>query len=521
MKKCLNIVFMASLVFLCHMPVMAAENNCDADNVTYNLCNRQIGSSFKGTKQQDSLERCIHKGVTSFKKEINVSDYKIPKEEGVGLFFKILDENPEIFYVESVGYTYSDRTGYIETYSVNYQYEPNEIVMHKAEMESVADVIVSGIDDGSSNLEKALFVHDYLALHCKYAKEIKEGGYSQEAHTSYGCLVEGEAVCDGYSDAFSYIMQNCFHIPCKTIISEKMNHAWNIIYINNNWYHIDLTWDDPTKDIIGNVSHEYFMLSDLAIRKHEHYGWDFKNKASSKIYDKAFWKNVNSAIIKHDNEWYYSVYNDVNLQARLVKRKDLTKGQSQVVYKTDGWHFGMVYYSESFMYLCKSNEKIYFNTQDKIMMLDEKGHVKQIHNPKVPKNKALFGFMVDNGKLCYAIQKSPEYKTKQKILTYDLKEYETEEERYAIPAGLSCESGTYLSDIMLPKGFTWEKADGVKLIYEGIYTYYATFTPKNKNNPPVCSIPVQIQVKCSKHNFCPDKNGMQTCTVCGSRRSIQ
>ena len=31
------------------------------------------------------------------------------------------------------------------------------------------------------------------------------------------------------------------------------NHIWNVVNINNNWYHIDLTWDDPVTSSKKNI----------------------------------------------------------------------------------------------------------------------------------------------------------------------------------------------------------------------------------------------------------------------------
>ena len=41
------------------------------------------------------------------------------------------------------------------------------------------------------------------------------------------------------------------------------NHIWNAVYIDNNWYHLDLTWDDPvTKDsAVDTLSHKFFMIN--------------------------------------------------------------------------------------------------------------------------------------------------------------------------------------------------------------------------------------------------------------------
>ena len=40
------------------------------------------------------------------------------------------------------------------------------------------------------------------------------------------------------------------------------NHIWNVVNINNNWYHIDLTWDDPVTSSKKNIiTYDYFLIT--------------------------------------------------------------------------------------------------------------------------------------------------------------------------------------------------------------------------------------------------------------------
>ena len=39
-----------------------------------------------------------------------------------------------------------------------------------------------------------------------------------------------------------------------------INHIWNAVNINNEWLHLDLTWDDPVTDTNENVLLDDFFL---------------------------------------------------------------------------------------------------------------------------------------------------------------------------------------------------------------------------------------------------------------------
>jgi len=70
-------------------------------------------------------------------------------------------------------------------------------------------------------------------------------------------LIDGWAVCHGYSEAYQWLLQEA-GIDAKYV--RGYNHAWNIASIDGDWYHFDATWDDT-----GGGSYDFFALSDMAI----------------------------------------------------------------------------------------------------------------------------------------------------------------------------------------------------------------------------------------------------------------
>ena len=67
-------------------------------------------------------------------------------------------------------------------------------------------------------------------------------------------------------------------IPCVMVIGqatnskgETENHAWNYVRINNSWYAVDSTWDDPV--IIGNgtisndIKYKYFLRGSIKMNE--------------------------------------------------------------------------------------------------------------------------------------------------------------------------------------------------------------------------------------------------------------
>ena len=93
------------------------------------------------------------------------------------------------------------------------------------------------------------------------------------AFDMYGALVDKVAVCDGISEAFRLLcwMEN---IPCLKVTGiaqnssgNSENHAWNKVYIDNEWYAVDVTWGRSTdvEHTFDVVTHQYCMVPDAKL----------------------------------------------------------------------------------------------------------------------------------------------------------------------------------------------------------------------------------------------------------------
>ena len=117
--------------------------------------------------------------------------------------------------------------------------------------------------------DKIKVFHDYLAKTNKYDKfkEIKQSKYNSDS--AIGTLFEGYSVCSGYSDTMA-IFLNKLGLENVKVITDK--HAWNAVKINNIWYHIDLTWDDPiVSDGSDIISHDYFLITTDELHKKDNF----------------------------------------------------------------------------------------------------------------------------------------------------------------------------------------------------------------------------------------------------------
>lgn len=120
---------------------------------------------------------------------------------------------------------------------------------------------------GKTAYEKELFFHDYLVEHCVYDEGTQDWG----VYTAAGALLEGRAVCEGYSRAFQLLliqeqMENYLITGSARDQDGRVEgHMWNIVTIGGEPYHVDVTWDDPLGSERMAPSHTYFNLTDQAI----------------------------------------------------------------------------------------------------------------------------------------------------------------------------------------------------------------------------------------------------------------
>jgi hypothetical protein len=132
--------------------------------------------------------------------------------------------------------------------------------------EKAANVLDEIIKDGMDDYEKELAVHDWIIYNCTY----DEGSLSaiprpsENCDNPYGVLINGEAICRGYTTTFRMFM-GMLGIPCGTVHAEDIEgdeHAWNTVKLDGSWYYVDCTWDDPVPDFDGRpVRHTYFNVS--------------------------------------------------------------------------------------------------------------------------------------------------------------------------------------------------------------------------------------------------------------------
>lgn len=409
----------------------------------------------------DEVKRTLKQGLLAVQDSIDVSQYEILPEDFGAIYKQVVDENPELFYVNG-GY---DRDAYTTVSNVYPYYEldrmsdaglteaqRSEIKQRQAALEQVVGEIVAQVDASWTELQKALFLHDYLATHAQY--DTTYTGYD-----AYTILVKGTGVCEAYTRAYQLLL-NRVGIASGIVRSQNLDHVWNLVRIAGSWYHIDVTWDDPLQDRIGQVSHKHFCTSDakrvelVKDEKKDQANWTFEldweyslTVTTSARFDSSYWASVDSAFVQMDGTWYYLSYfynENSGIRSELMQTQDPAQPGTQnkllsaVWYNwTDRYSYWIGVYSG----LSSYNGGLVYNTTDTVYRYDPKAKTEQqVYELTAEEKRAgyLYGTAVDGNSLRYMVLQTPNIKVPAKVYTQKLDLYETVREggyAYYLQAG--------------------------------------------------------------------------------------
>ena len=256
---------------------------------------------------QKRIYESIANGVKNFQSEFVVRDYvaddkdKFASEVSIAIE-AFINDHPEVFYLESEysSYILSSFDGNIGYIRLNYTEDSIESVNQKIElMSQKIDEYLEGLD-GLNEYEKELEIHDRLSYSVEYSHL---GELPREYHTAEGSLLEGVGVCDSFAKALQLIYSRAGIDSIIVLGSLDGNpHAWNMVKINNEWYHVDLTSSHSIYEETGIVNHAYFNLDTESEKR-------FASLDSEELIPEAYqntynYYNYNELVISNDDDIY-------------------------------------------------------------------------------------------------------------------------------------------------------------------------------------------------------------------------
>lgn len=143
--------------------------------------------------------------------------------------------------------------------------DPSLIATYLAEDESGNAEIINAVNyfindyitPNMSDFEKEIQIIKYLVENVTYDVDelANDSHFINDSYKAYGALVNHKAVCSGYAKAFDLLAKKCglssIVVTGEAINSDNQNgpHAWNQIYLDSEWYNVDVTFEDPITNI--------------------------------------------------------------------------------------------------------------------------------------------------------------------------------------------------------------------------------------------------------------------------------
>lgn len=389
-------------------------------------------ASLASTYDATALEKLIVEGIKAWQTSIDVSELGLTRDDiDNGAVRSIINSHPE-FISLSGGYTYwtsgSSITKIQFTYLTNAKEEQQELDAALQEVKSKIDT------SGMSAEEIVLAYHEYLTSTVAYAYEDYFNGTiaANHGYDMYGALVKHSCVCQGYAETMFYLLREA-GLSCAIASSENINHAWNIVKIRGNWYHIDATWDDPVWDMPGRSYHDYFLVSFDTMNKNTlinhtkdrtdmvvsaQWGDTYTTAVDTTYESGKFWNGIEKAIFYKDGYWYSisegsskTSFNINKYQYSTNINKVLYSGTAKWTTPSGGYYPGV--YSSIYL----RGDNLYFTTPDSLNKIDIKStnvipteliNIRTQYNSSTGNN--LYAFGEQYGKLVYFITDSPNIK---------------------------------------------------------------------------------------------------------------
>ena len=327
----------------------------------------------------------LAKGLFDLEDRIYIKDYAIPDYEASRLLTMVTHMHPELFYV-SGGFSYSrykqgdsyyvhsfiPRWGRVfydsnGNYTGEQSYTKEQVLEMRAEFRTRAQWYLDQVDEDMSDFDKALILHDALVLNSSYLL----------SGETYDLMVNGQGKCYGYSEAYSYLLAQA-GVNSEIVESAEMFHQWNKVEIDGKYYHVDVTWDDPTPDKPGFVKHTFFLLSDSAIEGYEanpHYDYRSDFVSDDTRFDKMRYHRINTRMCHVGGDVYVVDNNnpESSESGKHLLTYDLGADSFETVesFTDERWHAdeGLVW-SNNYMSLEEYDGYLYMNTENSVLVFD-------------------------------------------------------------------------------------------------------------------------------------------------------
>jgi hypothetical protein len=320
---------------------------------------------------------------------------------------ELLDEVFELCHLQQPFYTQhcaSRKSRYVSvsknrvkiefTFTYRMSREDEKWVVHQIE-----NILQTIIHHEMTDVEKVIVVHDYIVRNYQY-----EMNTTGSPFTVLTFMKEGQGVCMAYALLFEKMMTmlniRCLYVVGQAVGESDLGHAWNMVELDGQWYHIDATWNDlGSRSNKLEIRYRYLLKTD-DFMKQDH-TWQFAHypactskhfNALQNIYDAAYY---GGHLYFPNKEGYLSKLNlttFVKEQVLPIKVQHCVVSDERLLFSNYSDHGYLYEYIISTKELRKLGDKfirkIKSTTESIIVYYEDTDEIIKIHNNKQSKDTA-------------------------------------------------------------------------------------------------------------------------------------
>ena len=167
-------------------------------------------------------------------------------------------DHPEVFWIDpNTSYSYYEEEKAV-TMQLHFTESGEALQRDRKALETAVREAIAEAPQEAADYDIELFLNDYIAKNCEYDIE------AENRHSAYGALVNGSAVCDGYSKAFQLLCRR-LGVECTVVEGtsdfnqdDDNGHMWNCVRLEGEWYHTDVTWNDAP-NAACDIEHYFYL----------------------------------------------------------------------------------------------------------------------------------------------------------------------------------------------------------------------------------------------------------------------
>lgn len=342
----------------------------------------------------------VYDGLTAQAEEIDISSFALTPEALQTAYGNLINDNPELFYLDNRFYYSLSSNGIVINLYPCYLYTGADLQSRIASFNSSVSRIASYANRASTTVGKLMLANEYFCLNFKY-------DYSYSIYSPDQLFSKGTGVCQAYMLGYAAVLDR-LGIPNTHATSSAMNHTWNMVQVGGSWYHIDVTWNDPSGMAPHFAGYSYFMLSDSGIIAAEHYNWVSQVSADNRQYDSFFWRSTYHPLPVLGSTVYYVAPDAQDYALRTVKAYNLSSHTESTLFSYSLYAAdGSCSFYDGIDPFWVTDSRIYYAVQNALYSANRDGSDKRLEYVAEDPSYHIWALHLDGGSLNLFLSSSP------------------------------------------------------------------------------------------------------------------